>query len=116
MMDADINDELSAVAEDDGAKSRFWQQHLDAWKISGLTQRAYSREHDLPIARFTYWKSKSHPNTPVAKGNKTDFVPVRLDTIQSSVRLRHPSGVIVECPAGTDVIWLRSLMGFNSAP
>ena len=111
-MDSDINDELSAVAEDDGAKTRFWQQHLGAWQTSGLTQRAYAREHDLPIARFTYWKSKFYANTPV---DKTDFVPVRLDTIPSPIRLRHPSGVIVECPAGTDVIWLRSLMGFNSA-
>ena len=114
-MDADINDELSAVAEDDGAKSRFWQQHLDAWQTSGLTQRAYAREHDLPIARFTYWKGKFYPNTPVDKGNQADFVSVQFDTVPSPVRLSHPSDVIVECPAGTDVIWLRSLMGFNSA-
>ncbi len=115
-MEADINDELSAVAGDDEARSRFWQHHLNAWQTSGLTQRAYAREHNLPVARFTYWKGKFYPSTPIAKGGESDFVSVRLDTIQSPVRLRHPGGVIVECPAGTDVIWLRSLMGFSSAP
>ena len=114
-MEADVNDELSAVADDNEAKSRFWQHHLNAWQASGLTQRAYARQHNLPAARFTYWKGKFYPGTSIDKASKSAFVPVRLDSLQSPIRLRHPGGVIVECPAGTDVNWLRLLMGFNSA-
>ena len=94
------------------AKTAFWQQHVDAWQTSKLTQREYAKQHGLAVARFVYWKNKLSPN-PRAK--KKQFVPVRISTPQQQIRLIHPGGYVVECHAGTDVSWLRSLMGLNSA-
>jgi transposase-like protein len=36
----------------------FWQQHLDAWRASGLRQAEYCRQHGLPPKYMTLWKRK----------------------------------------------------------
>ena len=39
-------------------KETFWRQHLEAWKASGQTQRAYCQSQGLTTHRFTYWKTR----------------------------------------------------------
>lgn len=95
------------------AKTAFWQQHVKAWQDSKLTQRAYAKQHGLVVARFVYWKNKLYP---APRTKQKQFVPVRVATPQHPVRLIHPGGFVIECTAGTDVSWLRSLMELNSAP
>jgi hypothetical protein len=46
---------------------------------------------------------------------KDSFVPVRLCAPQNPVRLIHPNGLVIECQAGTDVSWLRLLLGLADA-
>ncbi len=93
------------------SKTQFWRDHVDTWRRSGQTQRGYAKQQGLAIPRFVYWKNKFYPNTPL---KAKDFVPVQITTTQSPVRLIHPNGVTIECPAGTDVSWLRSLLWLNS--
>jgi hypothetical protein len=111
-MDAQLKD-LSSLPGKDAAKTAFWKQHIDAWRDSNLTQRSYAAEHGLAIARFVYWKNKFYPNTSQAK--KKRFVRARITTTQHSIRLIHPNGIVIECGVGTDVSWLRSLLGLSSA-
>jgi hypothetical protein len=33
-----------------------WRNHVAAWRTSGLTQAAYSREHGLAPADLSWWK------------------------------------------------------------
>lgn len=55
-------------------KSRFWQQHLDRWPTSGMTQVAYCQAHGLKLATFQYWRKRLREMTaPVDSGA---FVPV----------------------------------------
>jgi len=44
----------------DGLSERatVWQRHLTAWKASGLSQRAYSRQHDINVSTFNNWIRK----------------------------------------------------------
>ena len=36
----------------------YWQEHLDAWRASGLRQAEYCRQHGLPPKYLTLWKRK----------------------------------------------------------
>lgn len=111
-MDTEVTNDLTTMPEDDETRTVFWQHHIDTWRDASLTQRAYARQHGLSIARFTYWKNKFYANRSVTN---TNFVPVRLAESRRPVRLIHPSGVVIECSAGTEVSWLRSLLGLVDA-
>lgn len=112
-METDTSDGVSARPGQNDAKTRFWREHIDAWQQSNLTQRAYATQQGLPVARFVYWKNKFYPNRA---SSRADFVPVRVATPSaSSLRLILPSGVIIECTTGTDVSWLRALLGLAVA-
>ncbi len=37
---------------------KFWQEHLEKWKESGLFQAEYCRQNKLSHNRFTYWKKE----------------------------------------------------------
>ena len=39
-------------------KERFWQEHIQGWRESGISQVDYCREHGLKETAFTYWKVK----------------------------------------------------------
>ena len=39
-------------------RRQFWQSHLDAWALTGLSQAEYCRQNNLKTHRFTYWKRK----------------------------------------------------------
>ena len=47
-MNTDTPDELE----------KFWTAHIDTWKATDLTQRAYCQQHNLAVHRFSYWKRK----------------------------------------------------------
>jgi hypothetical protein len=111
-MDTDTNDAVSARPGKDEDKTQFWRDHVDAWQASGKTQRGYATQHGLSVARFVYWKNKFYPRSTT----KAAFVPVQITTTQHPVRLIHPNGVMIECQVGTEVSWLRSLLGLSSAP
>ena len=50
----------------------FWQQHLDAWRASGLRQAEYCRQHGLPPKYMTLWKRKL---TDLAAGSAPAAAP-----------------------------------------
>lgn len=39
-------------------KERFWQEHIQGWSQSGISQVGYCREQGLKETAFTYWKGK----------------------------------------------------------
>lgn len=100
---------LPEIPENDSERTAFWTRHVEAWRQTHLAQSEYVRQHDLPAARFTYWKNKLYPcNKPA------DFVRVDVTT-NSLVRIRHPSGTVIECQSGTDIHWLQALVGISRA-
>ncbi|HFD32781.1 MAG TPA: IS66 family insertion sequence hypothetical protein [Gammaproteobacteria bacterium] len=59
-------------------RRRFWENHIEQWSSSGLTQAEYCRQHDISSNRFTYWKCKF-------KREKTSsgIVPVPVSALSS---------------------------------
>ena len=95
---------------DDESRERYWRERIGDWKESGLTQAEYARRHRITISTFGYWKRRFEPQPP-----SNAFVSVSAASL-SPVRLHHPNGLVVECAAGTDIHWLRQLMGIADAP
>lgn len=47
-------------AEQIAEKRRFWEQQIQQWKDSGLTQIEFCRLHNLKPHQLTYWKKRLH--------------------------------------------------------
>ena len=50
---------MEQLTENDPKQKRAnWQQHIDEWLGSGLSQRDYCRSKGLALASFGYWRGK----------------------------------------------------------
>ena len=58
-------------------RREFWQAHVDAWRESGLTQRAYCREHELPEEQLSHWKHRLRKAQRRAR-TRSRLVPIRV--------------------------------------
>ena len=47
-------------AEQIAEKRRFWEQQIEQWKDSGLSQTEFCRFHNLKAHQLTYWKKRFH--------------------------------------------------------
>lgn len=39
-------------------KRRFWEKHIEQWKVSGHSQVVYCRLNDVNVKSFRYWKRR----------------------------------------------------------
>jgi hypothetical protein len=46
------------VSGESQQRRKFWEDHLRAWRESGLTQAGYCRKHGLSDKSFLYWKKR----------------------------------------------------------
>lgn len=59
------------------------QQHVDAWRQSGLTQRAYCHQHGIKRSSFKNWSSNGSRQEPTCiPVIITSSEPVREVTLQ----------------------------------
>jgi hypothetical protein len=71
----------------------FWQAHIKAWRESGLTQRAYCREHELAEVQLSHWKHRLQ-KAQRRQAAKAQLVPIRVleaSTPQTEHAHRHGS-------------------------
>jgi hypothetical protein len=90
-------------------KRQFWEDHVQAWQQSGLTQAEYCRQNNLKNHRWWYWRKRlSHPpETDVT------FVPLRLSSSNISrtgISVVTPNGYRIEWDNGFDFSKLRQLI------
>ena len=86
-----------------GAQSgrrEFWQAHVEAWRESGLTQRAYCRAHELAEVQLSHWKHRLQ-KTRRRASSASRLVPVRVlrespprstDVDEHKARVGHRGG------------------------
>lgn len=86
----------------------FWAEHVRQWQTSGLSQRAYCRQHNLIPRKFTYWVSRSRQPVVVSGG----IVPARIagPAVTGDLVLRHTDGWQLVLPADIDSAWVSSLL------
>ena len=81
---------------------KYWQQHLEAWHQSDLTQVAYCASRGLSLKSFYRWRRKEKEALAAAKSSLT-LVPVsvgQLDAINVA-RVRSPDGWEIELPGSS---------------
>jgi hypothetical protein len=97
------------------AKRRFWRQHIERWKRSGLKQSAYCRRHELKLHCFIYWRKKFRRAAPAP----VSLVEVRLPPVANEaivttgyrpLRLVVSSSHFVELERDFDPVALRQLL------
>lgn len=107
---------------------RQWRERVARWTTSGLSVRAFCRQHGLIETSFSYWKRELRARDaaavaspaiapakslaqkkPLAKKSPPRFVPVTVMAAATvSVEVRCPSGHVVLLPS-CDVASLTSL-------
>ena len=40
------------------ALAGYWQQQIDTWRVSGQSQQAFCKVHELSYHQFLYWRRK----------------------------------------------------------
>jgi len=73
-------------------KSDFWQRHIEGWRQSKLSQKAYCSQEDLSFASFGYWRTRL--SRKIEAGGK--FIPVNLPKGSSSITVFLPAGLRLE--------------------
>ena len=69
-----------------------WYKHIEAWKQSNLSQKAYCDQHNLKAAQLSYWHRKfEQAKLPQAsKAVPSNFVPVTVSE-ESKIKDNTPS-------------------------
>jgi len=69
-------------------KQMFWKQHIDGWRASGKSQKAYCAECGISFSNFGYWRKR------FAKPGK--LIPIAVKRPVETVNLYLPTGIRIE--------------------
>ena len=97
----------------DPQKTERWKVHVEAYRTSGMTRKAYCRQHRLNIYRLDYWRKKLNRASEVKPSIKeNDFIQVQVekDIHPGSCIKLHIGEVSVEVPDGVDPMHLKNVL------
>ena len=90
------------------ALSERWQNHIEAWKNSGLSQADYCRQHGINANTFSgrYCLYKSQSSSPAS------LIPVQIKPSipPADIVLHHNKGHRLEIPSSQSVQWIAELL------
>jgi hypothetical protein len=95
-------------------KCRYWQEHLERWRQSGLSQAEYCRQNNLKPRRWNYWKKNLARK--ISGDTGVSFVPVKISSTlpvavpRSNLSLLTSNGYKVEVGIGFDPTTLKQLI------
>ena len=102
------------------SKNDVMKQHLEQWKASGITQRAYCRQHNIPHHIFSYYKKKLQakhlPSTTAAFKNQ--LIPVVLvaqEGASENIIIHHRNGFSFDINPNTQLRELKPLLELLSS-
>ena len=91
-------------------RTREMASHISGWRVSGLSQADYCRQHGLVARTFRNWVRRHGGHQSVEKG-EARFIPLGQEPAQVPVLTVHyPNGTYIACPAGLGAPQLRSLL------
>jgi hypothetical protein len=111
------------AADDKATRAAFWQSHIDEWRATGGSQRAYCEEQGLSYCRFVYWRRKFKRLSSAAPGaaaplstpgTRRAFVPVTYTAGRRSdvgLWLVLPNGVEVHGISAENLALVERLLG-----
>lgn len=94
---------------------------VEAWLQSGLTQKAYSQRHDLPLHILPYWagryrKVQQGSTVPPPKPSQGHFIPVSTNKeMNGGMEIALPTGVVIRFASAIPVNYLQQVLKVCSA-
>jgi len=70
------------------AKQQHWQEHVECWKRSGLSQAEYCRLNSLRLKNFWYWKKRYTRET----SEQLRFFPLALVPTKATRAIKFQPG------------------------
>jgi len=55
---ADKAEAIAPTAPQGAEKRRYWQDHIERWRSSGMTQKDYCQKNGLKWSTFHYWRRR----------------------------------------------------------
>lgn len=80
--------------------------HVEDWQQSGLTQKAWCGQQEIPGPTFQYWLRKYRKEKSATDG----FVAIERSGPSSGIHIRYPNGVEMILPPQVPVQTLQSLI------
>ena len=91
----------------------YWQQQVEAWKLTGLSQAEFCKVNDLLYHRFVYWRGKFEGITRGPQANQSSggfaAVNVRHD-IDRGLTLSLPNGLVMRGICSENLSVVRQLL------
>ena len=68
------------------------REHLDNWKVSGLTKHAYSLQNNITYYSFLYWCDKLEPRTTTKSFSQVKINPKDIQAVEEKVleKIKYP--------------------------
>jgi hypothetical protein len=89
-------------------REAVWQERVEHWRASGLSQRAFALQEGYPIRQVGYWVRRL-TRSPAAPG----LLPVQIapaPPVPVAISLINESGWTLSLPSDVPASWLAELM------
>lgn len=94
-----------------------WQQHVEAWRESGLSQADYCHQHGLNRKTFSLWTRRDQGDPSMARDTSLELIAVQVSPSvpvataeASALLLRLPHGAQLELSTAVPPRWLAELL------
>jgi len=77
---------------------RHWQQHINQWRDSGLSQAQYCQQHHLKESAFSYHKYKGAKQASLTPTKQSTFLQMPLSQVlpaQEPLTLHLANGLFI---------------------
>ena len=95
------------------ARAVVWRQHVETWKVSGQSQKAFCLTHELPYHRFVYWRQQFEGSARRRERGRTSggFAKVVHEASRDAgLTLSLPNGLVVRGICAANVTVVRQLL------
>ena len=91
----------------------YWQQQVEAWKLTGLSQAEFCKVNELLYHRFVYWRGKFEgiSRKPPANQNRGGFTAVNVrHDVDRGLTLSLPNGLVMRGICSENLSVVRQLL------
>lgn len=93
------------------ANRQDWFDRIEAWKQSGLTQKAFCEQQQLGLGSFQRWRGIFLREEAPKASSAASFLPVKVTAAPaSSLALVIDDHLRIEIPAGFDPVILKQVV------
>ena len=93
-----------------GEREQLWQERIDQWRSSGLSQRAFALQHGYAVRQVGDWVRRLAKKAPPVMAMVPMMVTPAVEPAAPALVLRAAQGWSLELPAGTPATWLAELL------